>query len=814
MPEDDSLESNAAKIISAVSSIDGPKGVMQSNVDTSKREDTKEKSQEKVKPNLTPDEVGRITNIAKVVGKIILPKEEAKVLKRAEKLKLPVKSPAEAMQKRAVGGLVSNALRTILGPGMLLLGGLAALVAGLNTDGPFKGLLKILTKIGLQGFISKLTKSISSITKTVTSLGDFLSEKLLKPFIGLKERLLKPFVGLKEKILKPFTGLGEAILKPFTGLGETILKPFTGLGEAMLKPFTGVKDFIFDTFKGLKEKIISPVVGVFGRGGGIGKIFSGILPGLARILTPVVKRIPGIGSLISWGFAVSRFKSGDIVGGLIDVASGIATLFPGIGTGIGIGLDVLNAFIDFKTKGGAQEEVKPAGSGFSIGDFFGKIKDKILNNFPIKNLVEFWSGAGMVMTGNFKGGFTKMAYAIPFMKPLSDWLFGTPDIDTGERGGGVTATVGDFLIKVKDKIMSSFPVKNLVDYWSGISAVMSGNFKEGFSKMASAIPFMKPLGDWLFGTQNMDTGERNNNAGVLSNVGNFLSSVKDTLLKKVLNFLPEKVLGFSVRARVGQMLGIDMGPVMDDETKESNEREDKRVAAFKAGEAKAWSGVEKPKAVGAVIKEAYKDRQDEPLLKQLSIAKERAEQARVEDYEYNKMLAREWWISDEQAKTRDELAEKLNKARVDVEKIRAELVKKSEAQPTGNDAPPMQAGSAPMEVGQQVNDFVRDKESGKVHPINSQDEIMGLKTGGAIESFFKERLLKGGNLEVKALSEKLINLGIEQTKLLQEIALNTKNGNVVVQNNQRSPFIQQNKPEADIFNLNTRSGFIGNYKNI
>ena len=27
------------------------------------------------------------------------------------------------------------------------------------------------------------------------------------------------------------------------------------------------------------------------------------------------------------------------------------------------------------------------------------------------------------MSGNFKEGFTKMAYAIPFMKPLSDWLF-------------------------------------------------------------------------------------------------------------------------------------------------------------------------------------------------------------------------------------------------------------------------------------------------------------------------------------------------------------------------------------------------------
>ena len=73
------------------------------------------------------------------------------------------------------------------------------------------------------------------------------------------------------------------------------------------------------------------------------------------------------------------------------MASGIATLFPGVGTALGIGLDVLNAFLDMK-KGG-EDGVKPAGSGFSIGDFFGKVKDKIMNNFPIKNLVEFWGGA-------------------------------------------------------------------------------------------------------------------------------------------------------------------------------------------------------------------------------------------------------------------------------------------------------------------------------------------------------------------------------------------------------------------------------------
>ena len=183
--------------------------------------------------------------------------------------------------------------------------------------------------------------------------------------------------------------------------------------------FAKMGKFVGGIIKNLGGILLKPFK--FLKGGKIMSIFGKMASRLFKFLKPVLKRIPGIGSLISWSFAVSRFKKGDVVGGLIDVASGIATLFPGVGTALGIGLDVLNAFLDMK-KGG-EDGVKPAGSGFSIGDFFGKVKDKIMNNFPIKNLVEFWGGAQKVMSGNFKEGFTKMAYAIPFMKPLSDWLF-------------------------------------------------------------------------------------------------------------------------------------------------------------------------------------------------------------------------------------------------------------------------------------------------------------------------------------------------------------------------------------------------------
>ena len=339
----------------------------------------------KVDSTLSSNEAARYTKIAQIFKKVLLPKDEAARLKSAEaKVKLPIATPSKAIATQKQGG-DDGWLKKLIGPALLVLGGLAALVSGLMSDGAAKGLLKILAKVGIGGGIKWFASKFAGVGKTIT---------------------------------KVFKGLGKMLLNPLKGLGAKLLKPFKGLGKMLLKPFKFIK------------------------GGAVGGIFKKVGGLLFKLLKPVLKRIPGIGSMISWAFAVSRFKSGDVVGGLIDVASGIATLFPGVGTAIGIGLDVLNAFLD--SKKGKEEKVKPAGSGFKMSDFFGKIKDKIMNNFPIKNLVEFWSGAGMVMSGNFKEGFSKMAFAIPFMKPLSDWLFGAPDSDTGERSGGAMVKFKSF----------------------------------------------------------------------------------------------------------------------------------------------------------------------------------------------------------------------------------------------------------------------------------------------------------------------------------------------------------------------------------
>jgi hypothetical protein len=294
------------------------------------------------------------------------------------------------------GGKTDGAgfIKKLIGPALLVLGGVAALVTGLMTDGPLKGFLSILSKGGIIGGIKLFQRSMS---KQLGKFGTLFAKILPKDLFGSVVTKAKGFLGK----------IGKFLLAPF--------KKIAGKGGSKA---------------------------LFGT---IGKLFS-------KTLKPLLKRIPGIGSLISWGFAVSRFKKGDLVGGLIDVASGLATLFPGIGTGISIGLDVLNAFLDVK-KGKPDDAVKPAGSGFKLSSMFGKIKDKIMNNFPIKNLVNFWGGAGKIMTGDFKGGFSQMASTIPFMKPLADFLFDSKDEGAIEGASNKGNDMGSMFMKIKDKLL-------------------------------------------------------------------------------------------------------------------------------------------------------------------------------------------------------------------------------------------------------------------------------------------------------------------------------------------------------------------------
>lgn len=155
-------------------------------------------------------------------------------------------------------------------------------------------------------------------------------------------------------------------------------------------------------------KGIMKMVAKVGIGGGL-KIIIGMAAKFFKPLAKVLKKLPLIGSLISIGFAISRFKSGDITGGVIDLLSALSGLLyfvPGgqiLAPVIGIGLDVLNSWLDYKA---AQPENIGKSKLNIMGEMAGKVGKWVWDHIEyiplfggIKYLGEAWTF--------FKGGQIK-----------------------------------------------------------------------------------------------------------------------------------------------------------------------------------------------------------------------------------------------------------------------------------------------------------------------------------------------------------------------------------------------------------------------
>lgn len=182
-------------------------------------------------------------------------------------------------------------------------------------------------------------------------------------------------------------------------LAGNALMSFAGLKTAIEKTFITIAKWGGELANVLSK---STVVQSIMKGTGLKALFtkigsSGFFKLFKGLSKKALMKIPfGIGTLISFGFAYTRFKSGDPIGGFLDIASGIAAIVPGVGTAIAIGIDILSAIRDITlggpagareldTKGdgnrlmsGLMTHIKSLTSGF--GEWFQTtVKDKFLN---------------------------------------------------------------------------------------------------------------------------------------------------------------------------------------------------------------------------------------------------------------------------------------------------------------------------------------------------------------------------------------------------------------------------------------------------
>lgn len=304
------------------------------------------------------------------------------------------------------GGFISSLIKGLLG-GTALLAGVGFVSKYFENNPAAKTMFATLTKNALDS-LSKMKTEISKIFgPIIKTIGEYAwdgAKILLKQipkffsssfnFFGLKDALGEENEGLAVIITK---GIYASIKGVFLGLLNKSTFGMFGAGMNIIRPQLNklgtsfMQNGVFGTLKLALEKIfpsiadimtsisksIGSATGSVGKFiGSIGKTFSKIFGTafsklLGGGLKVIGKRIPLVGTLISFVDAYDRFKNGDILGGMISVGSGIATIFPGIGTAISIGLDVLNAILD------NQSASTGKGKGRMLLDFAGPMLEKI-----------------------------------------------------------------------------------------------------------------------------------------------------------------------------------------------------------------------------------------------------------------------------------------------------------------------------------------------------------------------------------------------------------------------------------------------------
>ena len=140
-------------------------------------------------------------------------------------------------------------------------------------------------------------------------------------------------------------------------------------------------------FAGGAVAAISKAFGIGAGAGVAGGVLAKLLPAVLGPFKFLAKRMPIIGSLFSFYEAYKKFKQGgidNIVFGIMDLAAGIAYAFPGVGTAIGLGVDVLQYFLKNK----ADEFKKETGETSCFGSLYDSIIEYLSETAMVKWMVK------------------------------------------------------------------------------------------------------------------------------------------------------------------------------------------------------------------------------------------------------------------------------------------------------------------------------------------------------------------------------------------------------------------------------------------
>ena len=229
----------------------------------------------------------------------------------------------------------------------------------------------------------------------------------------------------------------------------------------------------------------------------------GKLPTMAAKLAKFIplktlKFLPLIGSLLSFGFAYDHFKKGQYISGLWELVSGIANLFPGVGTAISIGMDMIKFIYE------ANAPTDPnTGEPMDFGAFlkakaleYGTLLMDKIKEGKVPLLSGFWKlgeAIGCFAMKDWKGGFKAWANFFPAFLGQSDWDTLSKSLnalwtmvsesDVGKKAGELANDSWAWMKDIMGEIGEAF-----LGFFNGIKDWVDNTIKAGKDLVWDMIP--------------------------------------------------------------------------------------------------------------------------------------------------------------------------------------------------------------------------------------------------------------------------------------------------------------------------------------
>lgn len=185
---------------------------------------------------------------------------------------------------------------------------------------------------------------------------------------------------------KTTAGQAKPGSKP-TSVKPDVPKPSSGLGKKV------------DQAKDLGKNLAGKGKGLLSKGKGAIKKVGGKIVGKAggALGKGLLKKIPGLSIIMGGLFSIDRFSSGDWLGGLGEIASGIASTFPGPGTAISAGIDALLLTKDILAPTPEQnDDTKLSGGGIIAGEAGNEIVQPLTSSVGRGIMADLSAGASFL----------------------------------------------------------------------------------------------------------------------------------------------------------------------------------------------------------------------------------------------------------------------------------------------------------------------------------------------------------------------------------------------------------------------------------